>query len=217
MRTRNLPFVTIAGLAVALVAVVAFFVLIYLGSDRTIFGIAGAAAWLGFLLAMRPFVERESISAFGFAFLLLGFFIFFVDQTYEYEGRVRLFPLLIGYMGIILSILDILSLTASEAGAMVTRTFGKAFDPSKLDGRNPLREILVLGSICLIVVAIYLFGFLIATPLSVALWMMIGGRKHLGVSLATAAGALAFVWLLFELALQYELYRGVIWEMMRSR
>lgn len=213
---RSLPMITVAGGAVALAAVVAFFVLINAGASRTVFGMAGAVAWLGFLLAVRPFVQRESMSAFWFAFALLAFFIFFVDQTYEYEGRVRLFPLLIGYLGIILSVLDILSLTAGRAGEIVTRSFGKAFDPTNLHGRNAVRELLVIGAICLIVVAIYLFGFLVATPLCVAVWMLVGGRKPMGLTLATAAGAFVFVWVLFELALRYELYRGLIWELIRG-
>ncbi len=214
MSEQRLPFATIAGSVVCLLSVVAFFALINLGYSREIFGFAGAVAWVGLLFAVRPLVEARSLSAFWFALCVLGFFIFFVDQTYEYQGRVRLFPLLIGYLGIILSLLDILSLTRGKAGEIVTRSFGKAFDPTNLEGRSALREVIVIGAMCLIILSIYLLGFLLSTPLVVVAWMLVAGRKPLPLTLATAAGSFVFVWFLFEFVLRYELYRGLVWEIM---
>ncbi|MCC2099264.1 MAG: tripartite tricarboxylate transporter TctB family protein [Hyphomicrobiales bacterium] len=216
MTRENIPFMTIAGGAVAVLSAIAFIVLINLGYNREIFGFAGGIAWLGLLAAVRPLVDRRSMSACWFAFALLAFFIFFVDQTYEYEGRVRLFPLLIGYMGIFFSVLDILSLTTGRVGEVVTRSFGRAFDPTNLEGRKALREIFVIGAICLIVLSIYVLGFLVTAPLAVVVWMTLAGRKPLLVSLATGAGAFVFVWVLFELVLRYELYRGIVWELIRG-
>jgi Na+-transporting methylmalonyl-CoA/oxaloacetate decarboxylase gamma subunit len=216
MTRQDLPFVTIAGGIVSIISVIAFFALINLGYSREIFGFAGAVAWLGLLVAVRPLVARRSMSALWFAFILLGFFIFFVDQTYEYEGRVRLFPLLIGYLGIILSVLDILSMTTGKVGEVVTRSFGKAFNPDNLEGRKALREVFVIGAICLIVLSIYVLGFLVTAPLAVIVWMLLAGRKPLVLSLATGAGAFVFVWGLFELVLRYELYRGFLWELIRG-
>ena len=74
----------------------------------------------------------------------------------------------------------------------------------------------MIGAVGLIVLTIFLAGFLIATPLCVAVWMLVGGRKPIGLTLATAAGAFVFVWVLFELVLRYELYRGLVWELIWS-
>ncbi len=216
MNTQKLPLATVAGSIVVLLSTVTFFVLMYQGSHRHVFAIAAGIAWLAGIIAVRPLVDRRSMSAFWFAFALLGFFLFFVDETYEYEGRVRLFPLLVGYMGIILCVLDVLSLTNGRAGAFVTGMFGRAFDPKNLEGRTLARELIVLVCMCGIVVAIYLFGFLVATPLVVMLWMRIAGGKSIAVTAGTGAGAFLFVWGLFELILRYELYRGWLWELIKG-
>ena len=59
------------------------------------------------------------------------------------------------------------------------------------------------------VLGIWLFGFLAFSPLFVAVWMMVGG-KTLKNAIYGGAFTLAFVYLLFEIAFQYELFRGVV-------
>lgn len=214
--TQKLPTITIAGTAIAIVSVIVFFALMYAGVGRHIFGIALLVGWAAALLAAQPLVDRNARSALWFAFALLGFFLLFVDETYEYTGKVRLFPLMIGYVGIAFSIFDILSLTNSRVGSFVTGMFGKAFDVRNLEGRVVSREVAVIAAMCLIVVVILVLGFLPATLLVVMIWMLVAGGKSLKAAVLTGLGSLVFVYGLFELVLQYELYRGLLWELYRG-
>ena len=216
MSPQNMRTITKAGTAIAIVAAIGFLGLMLSEASRHIFGAVLLVGWIAALLAARPLVDRSAYSALWFAFALLGFFLFFLYETYGYTGKVRTFPLLISYMGILFSIFDILSLTASKAGTFVTSMFGKAFDVRNLDGRDVKREIIVLLSMCLIVVAILVLGFLAACPLVVAGWMILAGGKSWKAAILTALGSLVFVYGLFELVLQYELYRGLIVEMIRG-
>lgn len=211
MSATRLPFLTIAGMLVALAAAVMFVVLAWNGASRHYMGIALAVGWLAGLAAARPVVSPGSSSALLFAFAVLGFFMFFVYETYQYEGTVRLFPLLVGYIGIGLAVLDIMSLTASRAGQFVGSIFGAAFDPSNLEGRSVTREIIVILAMCLIVALIYVVGFLISAPLVVMGWMAIAGRKSPLLTLVTGVATFLFIYGLFEVVLRYELYRGLLW------
>jgi hypothetical protein len=53
-------------------------------------------------------------------------------------------------------------------------------------------------------------GFLIASPIFVFLWMLVGGGKPLKLSLYVGFATFVFIYLLFEQVLSYELYRGVV-------
>ena len=72
--------------------------------------------WLAALAAARPLVDAERRTALYFAFGVLALMIFFIHQTYGYTGRVRNFPLIIGYTGVAICLLDILSLTRTSVG-----------------------------------------------------------------------------------------------------
>jgi hypothetical protein len=62
------------------------------------------------------------------------------------------------------------------------------------------------------VVAMLLIGFLPAVPLFVFLYMVINGRRPVIESLATAAIVFAFVYVVFEILLDYQLYRGALFD-----
>lgn len=213
---QNIPMITKAGTIVAVVGAIVFIGLEIAGVNRHIFGAVMLVSWLAVLVAARPLVAKEAQSALWFAMALLFFFLLFVYETFAYTGKVRTFPLLIGFMGIVFSVLDVLSLTRGGAGVFVTRMFGQAFDAKNLEGRSARREVIVIVSMCLIVAAIYILGFLAACLLVVIAWMRIAGGKSWQATIWTALGSLVFVYGLFEVVLQYELYRGVIFEWYRS-
>lgn len=62
------------------------------------------------------------------------------------------------------------------------------------------------------VTAMLLIGFLPAVPLFVFLYMVVNGRRPLVESLATAAIVFGFVYVVFEVLLDYELYRGALFD-----
>lgn len=165
--------------------------------------------WLGALVATRPMVVAERRASLYFAFGFLALMLFFIDQTYGYEGRVRNFPLIIGYAGVVLALLDIVSLTTSSLGTGITRFFGSHLDEEALGGRSVSRELIVFAAMGGCVLGIWLFGFLVFSPIFVLLWMLAGG-KSFRASFYGGIFTLVFIYLMFEIAFQYELYRGAV-------
>ena len=224
MTERGIPTTTwIAGL-LSLVAFTAYVFMHYdttgayqvlklAGFSRVQFLALAVTGWLLALIAFWPLAERSQKSGLVFAFLILALMIFFVHETYQYKGKVRLFPLIIGYTGIVLSSLDILTLTNTTLGHIVNRATGSALVPEDVHDRSVSREIIVCSAMCACVGMIYAFGFLLGGALFVALWMLIGGRKTILQSLLGGIATFIFVYLLFELILRYELHRGIwtIW------
>lgn len=200
-----------AGAAVAFaIAAAVFLALLATDVHQTVLMIPVAVAWAAALAGLRPMVPEERATSLYFAFAIMALMLFFVHETYEYTGKVRAFPLIIGYTGIALSVLDILSVTETRVGLIVTRIFGAALDEEKVTGPRLSRELLVFLALGAGVLAIWLFGFLIASPLFVFLWMLIGGRKPLMHALYGGIGTIAFIYLLFEQILAYELFPGVV-------
>ncbi|MCZ6494962.1 MAG: hypothetical protein O6924_02165, partial [Alphaproteobacteria bacterium] len=164
-------------------AMAAFLVMLNLGFHQTVLLIPIACAWAVALIGLRPMVAKEHHAALYFAFGIMALMIFFVHETYEMKGKVRTFPLIIGYSGIVLSALDIASVTETVMGRFVTRVLGAMLDPKEIKQRRVTRELVVFAVMSLGVLSIWLFGFLIASPIFVFLWVLIGGGKSLKMSL----------------------------------
>jgi hypothetical protein len=200
----------IAMAAAFLVFMAAFAVMAQMGFHQTLLMLPLALAWGVALFSLKPLVDEEKLSALYFAFGIMAFMIFFIHETYEMKGKVRTFPLIIGYTGIVLSVLDIASVTETAIGHFVTRVFGATLDPDEIKPRRVGRELMVFTVMSLGVFGIWLFGFLIASPIFVFLWMLIGGGKSLKLSLYVGLATLVFIYGLFELILKYELFPGVV-------
>lgn len=211
MSGKALPNTTI-GASVALLACCAVFVyLIHNGVSRNVMMAPVIFGWLMALVAARPVVERERRTALYFAFAVVALMIFFIHETYGYTGKVRDFPLIVGYTGVALCLLDILSLTRTRLGAVITQFFGSQINPKELGGRPVRRELIAFAAMGACVLGIWLFGFLVFSPIFVTSWMLVAG-KPLRSSLYGGIFSLAFVWLLFEVAFKYELHRGVVFQ-----
>ncbi len=179
------------------------------GFSRVQFLILGVFGWLTGLAAFWPVTERNQKSALIFAFCIMAVMIFFIHETYQYKGKVRLFPLIIGYTGVALCALDILTTTNTTIGRIVNRLTGSALVADDIVARSVTREIIVCLAMCGCVALIYLFGFLLGGAVFVMLWMLIGGRKSILAALLGGVGTFAFVWLMFEQILNYTLHRGI--------
>jgi len=193
-----------------LAATAAFLVMANLGFNRTMLMVPIAGAWAVALMGLRPTVEKEHHASLYFAFGIMALMIFFIHETYEMKGKVRNFPLIVGYAGVVLSALDIASVTETTIGRFVTRVLGAMLDPTEIKQRRFTRELVVFAVMSLGVLGIWLFGFLIASPIFVFLWVLIGGGKSLKLSLYVGFATLVFIVGLFELILKYELFRGVV-------
>ena len=198
---------TAAGFVASLAA---FAVMLGLGIHQTVLLIPLGIAWVLALMGLKNTVEENRRAALYFAFAIMAVMIFFLHETYEMKGKVRTFPLIIGYTGMVFSVLDILSVTDTRIGRFVTRALGAALEESEIKHPRISKELLVFASMGLGVLGIWLFGFLIASPIFVFLWMLIGGRKSLKLALYVGLGTFVFIYGLFELILKYELFLGVV-------
>ena len=140
----------------------------------------------------------------------MAFLIFFLHETYEFQGKLRIFPLIVGWTGVALSLCDILSLTETRASRVLSVIFGSSLTEIPGEGRRAWREVVCFIAMAMCVVLIWLLGFLIAAPLFVFLWMWLWGKKTLRNALYGGGFTLGFIWLMFEGLLKYELYRGVV-------
>lgn len=146
--------------------------------------------------------------------VILAFVILFIGTSYQYKLTDRMFPLLVGYVALPLLIMDLLSLTDSKIGEKLSIFFSaktqKQVDKEadKTD-RTITKELLIFLWIGALVLGVYLIGFLPCTPVFVYCWMKYRGGYSARKSAYLAIGTIAFVYLLFEIILQYELYPGV--------
>ncbi|MDX1486306.1 MAG: tripartite tricarboxylate transporter TctB family protein [Alphaproteobacteria bacterium] len=209
MSDRLSPRSIAAGVAFVLL-MAAYLVMLQMGLHRTVLVIPLALAWTAALLGLKPLVEEDKHNALYFAFGIMAFMIFFLHETYALKGKERTFPLIIGYAGVVLSLLDIASITETRAGHVVTRFFGADLDPAEIRPRALTRELAIFLVMGLGVLGIWLFGFLIASPIFVFLWMLIGGGKSVKLSLYVGLATFVFIYGLFELVLKYELFRGIV-------
>jgi hypothetical protein len=198
--------------ALFIVACAAFLALWLMHVHQTLTAVPAAVGWFAALMTLRPLVARDRLPFLYCAFGIIAFLIFFLHETYEYHGKIRTFPLIVGWTGIILSILDILGLTETRVARAINTFFGAHHQPSLGDAAIG-REAACIVAMAAGVVLIWLVGFLIASPLFVFLWMWRWGGKPVRTSLYGAVFTFAFIWILFEVLLSYELFRGevVLW------
>ncbi|MFT5540085.1 MAG: hypothetical protein ACI82H_001611 [Alphaproteobacteria bacterium] len=210
MNGATLTGPTKTGAAIFVLAVGAFVVLYTQNLHQTMMAIPAAFGWAAALYALRPMVATEKHDSLYFAFGVMAFLIFFLHETYEFQGKLRIFPLIVGWAGVILSALDILSLTETRISRVLSLVFGSSLSEAPSEDRRAGREIACFAAMAMCVAMIWLLGFLIAGPVFVFLWMWLWGKKTLRNALYGGGFTLAFIWLLFEGLLKYELYRGVV-------
>ncbi|MBT3792124.1 MAG: hypothetical protein HN658_07105 [Rhodospirillales bacterium] len=210
MSIQALPRNTLVGGITLILAGAIFLGLHAQEVHQSLLAIPAFIGWAAAIYATRPLVKDENHTALYFAFSIMALMIVFLHETYEYSGKLRLFPLMIGYAGVVLSAFDILSLTDTRLGHAITRILGAALDPDEIHVRKVTRELIVFSAMAAVVLCIYLIGFLVTTPIFVFLWMRLGGKKSIKACFYGGFFSLVFVYLLFEVILRYELYLGKI-------
>ena len=163
--------------------------------------------------------HRQPTAWFLLAILLT--IVGFIALSYTYKPNDRAFPLMVGYTAIPIILLDFLTLTKTKIGQKIS-VFFSAKTPEQIDQdadtteRSLGKEMVVFLWMILLVLGIYLFGFLPITPVFVFCWMKYRGAYSVRMSLYSAFCTLAFIYILFEIVLQYELYAGILMEIYGS-
>lgn len=159
-------------------------------------------------------VARSKRTSLCFALGLLALTVVFMVLSYDYAPKVRLFPLLVGYASLVLCLLDLIGHTDTALGLAVKTVFSGTTAgegaPAPQGAPAVRRQAAAMAWMAGLTTGIYLVGFLGIVPVYVFLSMYFQGRKSIKACAYGAVATTAFVWLVFELLLRYELYRGVI-------
>ena len=137
----------------------------------------------------------------------------FLVWAYSYPPLERTVPVLVGWIGVVLGLLDILAHTDNRVGRAVAAVLsgsahretgnGSAIVPSEVTA-----ALWMIAGLALIL----LVGFLAAVPVYVFAYMTVQGKKPLRQSVLTGAAVTLFIWIVFEVLLEYEIYRGLLFE-----
>ncbi len=155
----------------------------------------------------------------GALYFALGLFVLtvvFLYLSYDYALGVRLFPLMVGYTGLILCTLDLIGLTDTGLDRSIAAAFsGKADEET---GKAPKiapklsRQLIAMTWMVGLTIGIYLIGFMAMVPVYVFSSMFFQGKKSVKQCAYGAVGTTVFIWVMFEFLLQYDLYQGVFVE-----
>ena len=157
--------------------------------------------------------EHRRPSAY-YILIIITVVILFIATSYQYKLTDRMFPLMVGYFALPLLVMDLLALTDSKIGENIS-IFFSAKTPRKVDEdadkteRTLPQELMIFMWMGALVLGIYLIGFLPCTPVFVYCWMKYRGGYSVKESSYLAIGTIVFVYVLFEILLQYELYPGI--------
>ncbi len=158
----------------------------------------------------------EKRGALYFALGLFALTVFFIYLSYDYAPGVRLFPLMVGYTGVILCALDLIGLTDTALGGVINAVFsGKAVGET---GKAPKfapklsRQLIAMAWMVGLVIGIYIVGFMVMVPVYVFSSMYFQGKKSVKKCAYGAVSTTVFIWVMFEFLLKYELYRGIFAE-----
>ena len=146
--------------------------------------------------------------------VILAFVVLFIVTSYQYKLTDRMFPLMVGYVAVPLLLMDLIALTDSKIGRKIS-VFFSAKTPEEVDKdadktkRTMAEELKIFMWMGTLVLGIYLIGFLPCTPIFVYCWMKFRGGYSVRQSSYLAIATITFVYVLFEILLQYELYPGI--------
>ena len=162
----------------------------------------------------------EKRGALCFALGLFALTVVFIYLSYDYAPGVRLFPLMVGYTSLILCTLDLIGLTDTGLGRSVEGAFSGEADEEAREktAKAPKiapklsRQLIAMAWMVGLTIGIYLIGFMAMVPVYVFSSMLFQGKKSVKQCAYGAVSATVFIWVMFELLLKYELYRGIFVE-----
>lgn len=146
--------------------------------------------------------------------LILGAMAAGVTLWAQRYGPVpRLLPTVVGVSLLVLCALDLASRFDTRAGAVLRATLGADFRNREM-GHDPVlrAELVQIGWMAGCILLMLAIGILPTVPVFIALYMRrVGGRPWIASILAGLA-VLLFVTVVFEMLLDYALYRGLLFD-----
>jgi hypothetical protein len=148
------------------------------------------------------------------ATLVLALSVAFLLWARSYPGTPGAMPVLVASATIALALVDVVSQFETPFGRWLRRlvTADKIVE-WKMEGEEDIplgRIVLSIGWVAAYLVALFLVGFIIATPVYIFLYMIIHGGRSLRDGALAAAGVTLTIWLVFVVLFRYPLYTGLL-------
>lgn len=148
--------------------------------------------------------------------IVLALMVGFLFWALDFDPRGRMMPVLVAWIGIVLATLDVIAHTDNKVGRWLALVLSGTFeemrrteDPAVRSARFR-REVAACLWMLAAVALVFVVGFLPAIPVYIFAYMLIYGKRSVRQSGITALVTVFFVWLVFEIFLQYEIYRGIL-------
>jgi hypothetical protein len=141
--------------------------------------------------------------------------VFYVVVAFGYAEDARAAPLFIGIPLVLLTTIDLISITNTPAGFLLRKINPTAAprasdDLGDADGEPANSHGAVLGCLAAFVILFILFGAVVSVALYVASSMWLLGKYKLRTAAMTALIVAAFCYVSFELLLSIDLFKGII-------
>ncbi|KMK65037.1 tripartite tricarboxylate transporter TctB family protein [Puniceibacterium sp. IMCC21224] len=129
----------------------------------------------------------------------------------DYGKVARLMPTVVGAVTILLCLLDMVSRLDNRVGRALQIGLGADFNNREMTHDPTVRsELMQIGWMIGCIVAFLLIGILPTIPLFITGYMILRGKQPWLASLISGLVVLGFVVVVFEILLDYRLYRGVL-------
>ena len=157
-------------------------------------------------------MSRETLRRMGPSLVLLAAMLAVLIAAYGYDASARTLPVLVAVATIVLLVLELLVQAGTRAGRTIESLF-QSRDLFPAAPAAPLAKALQHALVWPAVIAtlVLALGLLPAVLIYVVASLKITGGKSWGRALLVAALVTAASWLLFEWAMSYPLYRGILW------
>ena len=144
--------------------------------------------------------------------LILALAVTFQAMSFDLPENSRRVPVLIGGIAIVLCVLDVIAHTGTAAGRWIAQVLSGSAHVAAQEKPSPglSAELLAFFWIVIACAGAVVFGFLWTVPVYVFVYTAVRGRKPLVLAGLTALGATLAIWVVFELLLEYEIYRGLL-------
>jgi len=153
---------------------------------------------------------HPNLLALAIALTLTALAIAVLVTAYSYSRASGLFPIFIGWIFLLLSVLEVGVQLKPILRDQVQTPTAKDTTGIPVETKGVMSEaggFLWLG---LLLAVIYAIGFLLATPLFMFVFLRFAARRSVMQSAAIALAATVFVYVVFAWLLQYRLYPGVL-------
>ena len=146
------------------------------------------------------------------AAVMLAIFTAMITAALAFPGDARLLPWVIGIPGTLMALAQLINEITSANGSDVTQATQEAETPTEAEedeAGHLRRETTLIGFLFLLVISHLLLGFLIASPLFVATFLIYEKERWLTVILS-AVGTWAVLYVIFNKLLTIHVFEGLL-------